>query len=205
MKICTYVTGQPECAHRWGIERVGLTKLVENVHLVGARLVRRQGRPTDVEPLERPQHQQQRTTSQRTCRSPPSASITQSPVRSCKHCRTPTVLGNRLKWCVRYLRRVVDEVPVDGVVVGASEEYPAKQPKQVRLQVSQHPPVFRVVREPLRTKLRQPSLWRPVAVVEAELLRLSLRRLQHTVEPVQELLVPVRRHDNWADRGTIER
>ena len=102
--------GQPECAHRGGIELVGLTKLVENTHLIAVLIVRRQGRPNNIEPLERLRHQQQRQTSQRTYRSPPSASVTQSPVHSCQHCRTPTVLGNRFKCCVRYLRHVVDEV-----------------------------------------------------------------------------------------------
>jgi hypothetical protein len=95
-------------------------------------------------------------------------------------------------------------VPVDGVVVRTSEEYPTKQPKQVRLQVSHHLPVVLVLHEPLRTELRQLSLRRPVAVVEAELLNLSVRRLQDTLETVQELVLPVHRHDNRADRGTVE-
>jgi hypothetical protein len=78
----------------------------------------------------------------------------------------------------------VDEVPVDSVVVRTGEEYPPKQPKQVCLQVSQHPPAVLVLREPLHTELRQPSLWRPVVVVEGELLKLSVRRLQDTLETV---------------------
>jgi hypothetical protein len=68
----------------------------------------------------------------------------------------------------------------------------------------QHPPVVHVLREPLRTELRQSSLQRPVAVVEAELLNLSVCRLQDTLETVQELVLPVHRHDNKVDRGTVE-
>jgi hypothetical protein len=89
-------------------------------------------------------------------------------------------------------------------MVRTSEEYPAKQPKQVRLKVSHHPPIVLVLREPLRTELRQPSLQRPVAVVEAELFNLSVCRLQDTLETVQELVLPVHRHDNKVDRGTVE-
>ena len=95
-------------------------------------------------------------------------------------------------------------MPVDGVVVRTSEEDLAKQPKQVRLQVSHHPLVTLVLHEPLLMKLRHPSLWRPTAVVEAELLNLSVRRLQDTLETVQELVLPVHQHDNRADRGTVE-
>jgi hypothetical protein len=43
-----------------------------------------------------------------------------------------------------------------------------------------------------------------VAVVEAELLNLSVSRLQETLEMVQELLLPVHRHDNRADKGTVK-
>jgi hypothetical protein len=71
--------------------------------------------------------------------------------------------------------------------------------------MSQHPLVVLIILESLSTKLRQPSLWRSVAVVEAELLKLSLCRPQYTIKTVQELLVPVCRHDNWADRGIVKR
>jgi hypothetical protein len=41
--------------------------------------------------------------------------------------------------------------------------------------------------------------------VEAELLILSLPRLEHTLEMVQDLVLPVPRHYYRADKGTIER
>jgi len=88
----------------------------------------------------------------------------------------------------------VDEVLVDVVVVRTGEEYPAEQPHQVRLQVSLDPPVILVLREPLRMELRQPRLRRAVAVVEAELLILSVPWLQHALKTVQDLLLPIHRH-----------
>ena len=99
----------------------------------------------------------------------------------------------------------MDEVLVDGVVVRTGEEYLAEQPQQVRLQVSLDRPVVLIRREPLRTELRQPRLRWAVAVVEADLLILSIPWLQDTLKMVQELVLPVRRHYYRADRGTGER